>query len=125
MQYNGFTKHVERGFIMKTKEKFCPKCGAEIVDAKAKICPGCGQKIGKPIFKKWWFWVIIGVVVIGLASSGNTATNPTDDISNTTNAITNIQTNETQDSSISCVHTWENATCTAPKTCSKCKRPNS
>ena len=33
------------------------------------------QKIKRPIFKKWWFWLIIGVVVLGIIGSivGGTA----------------------------------------------------
>ena len=57
---------------MKQTKKFCKKCGAEITDPKAKICANCGAKISKPIFKKWWFWVIIvvGVAIIGSAAGG-------------------------------------------------------
>ena len=74
MQYNGFAKQTERGFIMKSKEKHCQSCGAEIVDKKAKICSACGAKIRKPIFKKWWFWVIVilGVAIIGGAFGSDT-----------------------------------------------------
>ena len=28
------------------------------------------EKQKKPIFKRWWFWVIVAVVVIGIASQG-------------------------------------------------------
>ncbi len=104
MQYNGFTKHVERGFIMKTKEKNCPKCGAELVDAKAKICPACGQKIGKPIFKKWWFWLI---VVLGLAIIGASTTTGTEgegdptqnEVTNTSNSSNSSNNSSSSNSS--------------------------
>lgn len=52
--------------------KYCKKCGNEMDDA-ASFCPSCGtsEAGGKPkksIFKRWWFWVIIAVVLIGLIS---------------------------------------------------------
>lgn len=47
----------------------CKHCGAEIA-ASAKVCPNCGGKNSKPIFKKWWFWVIVVFVGIGIISSG-------------------------------------------------------
>lgn len=62
---------------------FCKNCGNE-VDDKAVACPKCGvavkeEKKKKAIFKKWWFWVIIGVLVIAISagSSGDSDT-PTD-----------------------------------------------
>ena len=53
---------------MATKQKFCPKCGAEVTDSKADKCASCGEKFKKPLYKKWWFWVIIGVCVVLLGS---------------------------------------------------------
>lgn len=57
---------------MKTNNKHCQKCGAELTNAKAKICSSCGAKIAKPVFKKWWFWaiIILGVIVIGSSAGG-------------------------------------------------------
>lgn len=54
---------------------FCNKCGNE-VDEKAVTCPQCGvslnkKKAKKPIFKKWWFWAIVCVAVIAIASSSS------------------------------------------------------
>ena len=74
MQYNVFTITNRKGFIMKTNKKHCQKCGAEITDKKAKICSECGAKIRTPIFKKWWFWVIVvlGLAIIGSASGTDT-----------------------------------------------------
>ena len=58
------------------KEVRCAKCGTEILDVKVKKCPNCGTNIAKPIFKKWWFWLIIvlGVLIIGSAMGTGTST---------------------------------------------------
>jgi hypothetical protein len=65
---------------------YCKNCGSQLAD-DAKFCPGCGQacfdseiptpapapvqvpqkRRKKSIFKRWWFWVIIGFVVTALA----------------------------------------------------------
>ncbi len=66
---------------------FCKKCGQELPDAST-FCPSCGAsqqepvqynvanstpakqpKAKKPLHKKWWFWVIIGIVAIGIIGS--------------------------------------------------------
>ena len=41
----------------------CKACGQEIAKS-AKTCPHCGAKNKKPIFTKWWFWLIIAVIFI-------------------------------------------------------------
>lgn len=70
----------------------CKNCGNEI-DKKAIICPNCGCKIKKPIFKKWWFWIIIGILIIAIVSAfGENENSDNDDsvtsnFSQTTNAI--------------------------------------
>lgn len=49
----------------------CKNCGTEYT---GNTCPnGCAtnKKTKKPIFKKWWFWLIIGVVVVSVLSSGD------------------------------------------------------
>jgi len=66
----------------------CPGCGRE---TNAKICESCGTSIEsttlgnsatpiapapkKPFYKKWWFWVIIGVVVVGMISNAGKVNN--------------------------------------------------
>lgn len=50
---------------MEQKMSVCKSCGKEIAK-NAKVCPHCGGKNGKAIYKKWWFWVIIVVICIGL-----------------------------------------------------------
>ena len=37
-----------------------------------------GAKNKKPIYKKWWFWLIIALIVIGAALSGGTESDPSD-----------------------------------------------
>ena len=32
----------------------------------------------KPIYKKWWFWVIIAVLIIGIGNSDNNDATSTD-----------------------------------------------
>lgn len=61
----------------------CKNCGNEI-DKKAVVCPNCGCKVKKPIFKKWWFWVIICIFVIAIGSSagGNDNSNNNSETSN-------------------------------------------
>lgn len=60
---------------------FCKNCGKE-VNNKAVVCPWCGVETGtkkKPIFKKWWFWVIVGVVLIAvIGSAGQANSQPND-----------------------------------------------
>ncbi|MDR1615957.1 MAG: DUF4352 domain-containing protein [Syntrophomonadaceae bacterium] len=64
----------------------CKTCQAEITST-AKICPNCGAKNKKPVFKKWWFWVIIVIAIgaIGLNMRGGESTTP---ISSTANMPT-------------------------------------
>ena len=51
--------------------RFCPNCGAPaqadtpVVEA-TPVTPVVEPKKKKPIYKKWWFWVIIAVVAIGI-----------------------------------------------------------
>ena len=61
---------------------------------KLTTCKACGQEIvksaknKKPIFKKWWFWAIIVVLIIAIGTSGNDT-----DSGNTSNNITNPNQN--------------------------------
>lgn len=75
----------------------CSNCGKE-VQANWNICPECGaklqntvvatthseEKIKKPIYKKWWFWVLL-IIGLGIISSieeelGNSDEPSVDDI---------------------------------------------
>lgn len=46
----------------------CKTCDKEI-SSSAKVCPGCGAKNKKPIYKRFWFIVIVFFVLIGVISS--------------------------------------------------------
>ncbi len=57
---------------MNKKERICPNCGAPI-GGDAKFCTNCGsknEKPQKPIYKKWWLWVIVVVVLLGIIGAG-------------------------------------------------------
>ena len=58
---------------MKNNMSACKACGHEIAK-NAKSCPQCGAKNKKPIFTKWWFWVIV-VMFIGVAAGASGGTN--------------------------------------------------
>ncbi len=53
---------------MKNKLTTCPVCGAEMASS-AKACPSCGAKPKKPIYKKWWAWVLLVVVIAVIGGS--------------------------------------------------------
>ena len=53
----------------------CKICGATIASS-AKVCPSCGAKNKKPIFKRWWFWIIL--IVVAFVSLGRGATSGKD-----------------------------------------------
>jgi hypothetical protein len=54
----------------------CKTCGAQIATT-AKACPSCGAKNKKPVYKKWWFWTIIAILLIIIFSpKGNDRGNP-------------------------------------------------
>lgn len=69
----------------------CKKCGAEL---NGNTCPnGCKpQKEKKPLFKKWWFWVIVGVIVIGIVASGDKESTPAGSTGTGTSTGTNTNT---------------------------------
>lgn len=43
----------------------CKECGHEIAES-AKVCPNCGAKVKKPVYKRWWFWALLVVIIIAL-----------------------------------------------------------
>lgn len=64
--------------------KFCPNCGAPAV-AETHISSeqvGVNQKetkVKKPFYKKWWFWVIVAVIIIGTIGSSGDETDASSD----------------------------------------------
>ncbi len=50
----------------------CKACG-QAMAKKARACPHCGAKNKKPIFKKWWFWAVIFILIVAVATSGNSS----------------------------------------------------
>ena len=83
---------------MKPKLITCKACGKEI-SSSAKNCVHCGAKNAKPIFAKWWFWLIVAIVCISIAggsSAGNTSTPTT----NTQNNQSTVGQNNTVNSNV-------------------------
>ena len=57
----------------------CKTCGAEIAKG-VKVCPSCGAKQKKPIWKRWWFWLIVISLIFGgtgASDKGNTSSSDT------------------------------------------------
>lgn len=68
----------------------CKTCGVDIASS-AKSCPSCGAKNKKPIYTKWWFWVLAILIVGGvLGNQSNTSSNT----STTTNTANNSDATE-------------------------------
>lgn len=61
----------------------CKKCGQE-VDKKAVVCTSCGCKIKKPIYKKWWLWAVIVILVIAIGSTSGSNDTTSDSKANST-----------------------------------------
>ena len=41
--------------------KPCTRCGFYNTDG-SKFCSNCGATFQKPLYKKWWFWMLLGIV---------------------------------------------------------------
>ncbi len=74
----------------------CKKCG-HIIPEDAIVCTKCGTMVKRkrPVYKKWWFWMLMGFATIitlaAIGSSGNSV-----DVSNNENPSTgNSQTSTT------------------------------
>lgn len=50
------------------KMKACKSCGAMIAKS-AKRCPSCGAKNKKPIYKRFWFWILAIALVGGIVAA--------------------------------------------------------
>lgn len=46
----------------------CPKCGTSYHKMN-RSCPNCGTNYKKPLYKQWWFWLVIGICLLCAASS--------------------------------------------------------
>lgn len=47
---------------------YCMSCGFRY-SKKVKKCPQCGKKHSQPFYHKWWFWIIILIMVCNIFSS--------------------------------------------------------
>ena len=82
---------------MNKKLTTCKACGQEIAKS-AKACPYCGAKNKKPIFQKWWFWVVVVVLIGSFGSAGNKAdTNDSEKTNVPTEAVVSANKLETED----------------------------
>lgn len=97
--------HKERGIAM-----YCKNCGKEI-EPDAKFCQECGtpvqepaqpqagpeiipeekpKKGKKPFYKRWWFWAIVVILVLG--SCGQANTKPSKDAESTAKTAAAVTT---------------------------------
>ena len=76
-------------------DKYCPNCYRMLEDG-SQYCTKCGHTIGskikKPIYKRWWFLLIVGVICLR-ACGAILGAEPTEQEMPTTESI--IQTTET------------------------------
>lgn len=54
------------GYEMRPNDMFCQNCGQK---RSAAPVAAAKPKKKKPLYKKWWFWVIVGVLFLGLVGS--------------------------------------------------------
>lgn len=52
------------------KIRYCKNCNAQLT-GNPTICPTCGANNKTPIYKKWWVWLIVAIVLIGIAGNTN------------------------------------------------------
>lgn len=64
---------------MSNKIKQCKVCGKDIATS-AKVCPYCGAKNKKPIYKRWWFVLLVILFVLNIIGGlgGADTDTPTD-----------------------------------------------
>ena len=64
---------------MSNKIKQCKVCGKDIATS-AKVCPYCGAKNKKPIYKRWWFILLVILFVLSIIGGlgGADTDTPTD-----------------------------------------------
>lgn len=49
---------------------YCQKCGLKYSKKKRK-CPQCGTKHAQPFYNRWWFWVLIVLVIFAFYPQQN------------------------------------------------------
>lgn len=75
----------------------CSVCQTEM-EKSVKTCPSCGAKNKKPIYKKWWCWLIVFVVVVAIiGGSGNNDNSADSSKSANSNAKTEQNEKSNQD----------------------------
>lgn len=67
---------------MGKKSTVCKNCGQPL-SGKEKQCPACGERQKKPIYKRWWLWVIVVLIAIGVATGGEDGGDTAGDVTNT------------------------------------------
>lgn len=73
----------------------CKQCGEEMA-SNAKFCTNCGAKNKKPIFKKWWFWVLVIIVLSGMVGNGGKESDKNATVSETESSSDKISEKENQ-----------------------------
>lgn len=81
--------------------KFCPNCGAPAVaegsnSSEQVVVNQTKAKVKKPFYKKWWFWVIVAVIIIGAIGSSGDETDTSSDKGVDT-SVSSQQTEENQE----------------------------
>ena len=90
----------------KNRLKICPVCGGQMATS-AKRCPKCGAKNKKPIYRRWWFWIIVILLafwISGRVVGSNTEQTPTV-VENSKESDSVAENTSTPDDMI--VGTWE------------------
>ena len=90
---------------MAAKLKTCPVCGAEMASS-AKVCPKCGARNKKPIYKRWWFYLILGIIILGAVAGGSGGSKSGTAVPSDTTAstATNTSSNEAEAVPVSYTH---------------------
>lgn len=58
--------------------KKCKECDREI-SSSVKKCPHCGKRQKKPIWKRWWIWIILALFIFIVISSGGGTSKPSEE----------------------------------------------
>lgn len=77
---------------------FCKKCGNEL-NAQDKVCSNCGESVKKPVVRKWWFWVLMGLAtIVTVVALGSTDSEEIDDVGTTvSNTSQTVQSENKKD----------------------------